>query len=74
MFGNLVVSYRVVIPAPDVGYVLREPDGFRVKRVNLANIPCEYSRREDILAEFKEKNPLLNPREICAEFRFTEYL
>lgn len=73
MFGQLVISYRVVIPTHDNGYH-RNPEEARIKRVTLANITCEYSLREDILAEFKEKNPSLNPREMCAEFRFTEYL
>lgn len=74
MFGNLVISYRVVIPARDLGYGERDPNGTRVKRATLANIPCNYSIRDDVLSEFKEKNPSLNSREICAEFRFVEYL
>jgi hypothetical protein len=46
----------------------------KAKRVTLASVPCSYSEREKVKADFVEKNNHMRARTIDAHFKYCEFI
>jgi hypothetical protein len=64
--GQLVLS--TVICFTDINGVEK------AKRVTLANVPCSYSEREKVKADFIEKNNHMRARTIDGHFKYCEFI